>query len=79
MRRGKNFEWKDFTSNLKEISSSICYATPKEHLKNRLIQSNPKRKFKKKTFTISSHQAIKFPTDRVMSTRNWPTSVMTMN
>ena len=48
MRRGKNFEWKDLTSNLKEISSSICYATPKEHLQNRLIQSKPKRQFKKK-------------------------------
>ena len=41
----KKVEWKDLILNLKGISS---HATPKEDLKNKLIQSNPKRWFKEK-------------------------------
>ena len=36
----------------------MCHATPKEDLKNKLIQSKPKKMIQEKTLTVSSLKAI---------------------
>ena len=59
------------------IEHMLCNTkrTPTEQINSK----QTKKTIQEKKITISSHQAIKFPTDRPMSTGYWPTALMTLN